>query len=1043
MILLRRLQAPALKHLRDIDLWFPRRGSVLIEGANEAGKSTIFEAIYFALYGAPLVGEETPPALQALLPHDASAASVTLWLSTESAELEIHRSVQMGKRVIHQAQLTLRRAGAAPEHIHGARAVSDRVLLELHGLDGDALRNSCLMEQQALDRIEALSRGQREDAVAKLLGLQRLRQIEHELAPAGDDRAELTRAQRAMALAERRQQAQEATLRAGRAGMRERAVTLREAIAARDERDAERATQRDELLACEGQIAVLDDTVRWAQQAEELRERLRASEHEYSAAVEARAASVREDERRNEIECITRDELPAARALLAEVGALEAELARAQAHAVSSRAALQLATAATETAATAARARAALVAAEQIADAARATAVRAQGYEALAAWVQRAEATTFTDGDETALAQATRVRDAVATALNTAQRRTRQTWGLATLAGVIALGSAAGGLVLHALWGLALLALLALVALAGRVRALAATAARATTDHARQQQAVLRLETRRELALGLAAGSGTPAQLEAVMRAAGIAPPDTADAGRAALAALPAMRGNTEHLLAAAQEAALAVERCRADLGMTERSAQAAYAAWTGSDAASASLPPSVPVLTQAMADAAGEVARVSARVRAMGIAAEPSALAARRGMLDGRIAELEERARALSASLDAPSSVPQQAGAARAALVATLVTCAQQAAAIGIIPAQHTAAAAAASEATTAGGPLEALERQRVALARAVAEALDERGATQARERLAVCRQRRETLATSLEETSRHLVEATARIRALLADCGVAVTGTEPLERLITCWAPLGEVDAAMAAEVRAEVEHATREADYHSRSADELAREQALDDGEVPDVDTCRARVARIERTLRQRDLAALLAREVRERIVRRVLPETRAHMCVLLPELTAGRYRDVSLLHDDAGTGADLRLRVWDALAGRYVAKNLFSGGTRDQCSLALRLAFALATLPKELGAIPGFIFLDEPLSSFDDERAQALVYVLTRGEIARQFDQVVLISHSQAFDPGNFQHTLRMSGGRVVESSLPAATEAGALWQAEAGVAVAHL
>ena len=54
MILLRSLSVPAFKHLRDVELAFPRAGSVLIEGPNESGKSTLFEAIYFALYGAAL-----------------------------------------------------------------------------------------------------------------------------------------------------------------------------------------------------------------------------------------------------------------------------------------------------------------------------------------------------------------------------------------------------------------------------------------------------------------------------------------------------------------------------------------------------------------------------------------------------------------------------------------------------------------------------------------------------------------------------------------------------------------------------------------------------------------------------------------------------------------------------------------------------------------------------------------------------------------------------------------------------------------------------
>jgi DNA repair exonuclease SbcCD ATPase subunit len=173
--------------------------------------------------------------------------------------------------------------------------------------------------------------------------------------------------------------------------------------------------------------------------------------------------------------------------------------------------------------------------------------------------------------------------------------------------------------------------------------------------------------------------------------------------------------------------------------------------------------------------------------------------------------------------------------------------------------------------------------------------------------------------------------------------------------------------------------------------------------------------------------------MADEVFKRIVQRVLPETEMHMRALLPDLTDGRYRDVTLLGGDENS-ADLRIRVWDEQAGRYVGKHLFSGGTRDQCSLALRLAFALATLPKELGAMHGFNFLDEPLSSFDDRRSQALVDVLTRGPIAKQFPQVFLISHSQSFDPAAFTCALRMAGGRIASSTLPDEAAARALWDA---------
>src|SRR5262249_8172938 len=129
-----------------------------------------------------------------------------------------------------------------------------------------------------------------------------------------------------------------------------------------------------------------------------------------------------------------------------------------------------------------------------------------------------------------------------------------------------------------------------------------------------------------------------------------------------------------------------------------------------------------------------------------------------------------------------------------------------------------------------------------------------------------------------------------------------------------------------------------------------------------------------------------AQKLLRETHDRIARRVLPITERNMQPLLQQLTSGRYRDVRLTPEDTNGQPgemDYRIRVWNPSAGRYVAKNIFSGGTRDQCSLALRLAFALATLPQELGVAPGFIFLDEPLSAFDAQRAQALVELLTAG------------------------------------------------------------
>ncbi|MEO7001223.1 MAG: AAA family ATPase, partial [Ktedonobacterales bacterium] len=129
MILLQRLRVKALKHLRDIDLRFPQHGAILIEGQNESGKSTLFEAIYFALYGAPLVSEESRQSLQSLLPHSGGPAEVALNVRAGETELDIRRTLApaaSGRRPVHEAQLIVRSTNGQVETIATPAAVNTR-----------------------------------------------------------------------------------------------------------------------------------------------------------------------------------------------------------------------------------------------------------------------------------------------------------------------------------------------------------------------------------------------------------------------------------------------------------------------------------------------------------------------------------------------------------------------------------------------------------------------------------------------------------------------------------------------------------------------------------------------------------------------------------------------------------------------------------------------------------------------------------------------------------------------------------------------------
>jgi uncharacterized protein YhaN len=151
--------------------------------------------------------------------------------------------------------------------------------------------------------------------------------------------------------------------------------------------------------------------------------------------------------------------------------------------------------------------------------------------------------------------------------------------------------------------------------------------------------------------------------------------------------------------------------------------------------------------------------------------------------------------------------------------------------------------------------------------------------------------------------------------------------------------------------------------------------------------------------------------------ENVLEAVLPNTMAYMRLLLPLLTAGRYHDVQL------DSESYRIEVWDNQIHDFIEKDIYSGATQDQFSLSLRLGFALAALPQERGARPGFLFLDEPVAGFDRQRRDALLDLLTNGELADYFPQVFLAVPSGVFDRNPLRHLVRLDNGRVAANTLP--------------------
>ena len=190
MIRLRRLRLSQYKGLEQVDLAFPPQGSVLIEGLNEAGKSTLFDGLHFALYGRPLVGD-----LAEVFTYGAerTMASAELDIDTGSGSdtgvdctrliVERRLTSRTGSPG-HQVQLSVQEAESGDvESVRGVRAVRERLIAELGGLTSEALQNSCLVVQKALGRLETLTRRSEKEALSVLLNLGRLSEIENALRP--------------------------------------------------------------------------------------------------------------------------------------------------------------------------------------------------------------------------------------------------------------------------------------------------------------------------------------------------------------------------------------------------------------------------------------------------------------------------------------------------------------------------------------------------------------------------------------------------------------------------------------------------------------------------------------------------------------------------------------------------------------------------------------------------------------------------------------------------------------------------------------------
>ncbi len=149
--------------------------------------------------------------------------------------------------------------------------------------------------------------------------------------------------------------------------------------------------------------------------------------------------------------------------------------------------------------------------------------------------------------------------------------------------------------------------------------------------------------------------------------------------------------------------------------------------------------------------------------------------------------------------------------------------------------------------------------------------------------------------------------------------------------------------------------------------------------------------------------------LMQEVSRRMRETFAPSVEDYMSETISHFTEGRYKAVRL------QPSTYDVEVYDAEAGSWLRRDIYSGGTNDQFLLALRIAFTLSLLPSAKGVYPRFLILDEPLGSSDTERRSRIVEFLS-GELTRFFDQLFIITHVEVEEPSG-SRVIMLDDGRV--------------------------
>jgi len=106
--------------------------------------------------------------------------------------------------------------------------------------------------------------------------------------------------------------------------------------------------------------------------------------------------------------------------------------------------------------------------------------------------------------------------------------------------------------------------------------------------------------------------------------------------------------------------------------------------------------------------------------------------------------------------------------------------------------------------------------------------------------------------------------------------------------------------------------------------------------------DIENLEKAISEIEPRIAALEIIINSLSEISKKLRESFAPSVEQHVGRILNAITDGRYKAVRI---DPQT---YDIQVFDAQAGRFLPRNIYSGGTNDQFLLAMRIAFTLALL-----------------------------------------------------------------------------------------------